>query len=58
MIALALAPGEIQARILRIYGIYNREKLDDVPHLMSEYAGKEETLYATIIKKDGVKPDY
>ena len=58
MIALALAPGEIQARILRIYGIYNREKLDDVPHLMSKYAGKEETLYAAIIKKYGVKPDF
>ena len=58
MIAPALAPGEIQARILRIYGIYNPEKLDDVPQLMSKYAGKEETLYAAIIKKYGVKPDF
>ena len=42
---------ELRERITQIYKHKNAEKLADVPKLMSKYRGKEEALYAAMLKK-------
>ena len=42
---------KLRERITQIYKHKNAEKLADVPKLMSKYRGKEDALYAAMLKK-------
>jgi density-regulated protein DRP1 len=51
------APWTIEQRLLAFYEKYEPGKLDNVPGLLVKYSGKEENLFAALVKKYGPEPE-
>jgi density-regulated protein DRP1 len=50
-------PWTIQQRLTAFYEKYEPGKVDNVPSLLEKYAGKEDSLFAALVKKYGPEPD-
>lgn len=50
-------PWTVEERLTAFYEKYVPEKVDNVPSLLEKYAGKEEKLFAALVKKYGPEPE-
>lgn len=51
------APWTLEERLTHFYRKYQPEKVDEVGTLLSKYSGKEDKLFAALVKKYGPEPD-
>ncbi len=50
-------PWTTEERLTKFYEEYVPEKVSDVPSLLEKYAGKEDKLFAALVKKYGPEPE-
>eukprot|EP00927_Polykrikos_kofoidii_P054146 TRINITY_DN4861_c0_g1_i2.p1 TRINITY_DN4861_c0_g1~~TRINITY_DN4861_c0_g1_i2.p1 ORF type:complete len:801 (-),score=198.05 TRINITY_DN4861_c0_g1_i2:149-2551(-) len=51
-------PIDYNGLIVRVYELYNPEKLSEVPSMISKFPGGEEALFQRVCEKYGVNPDH
>jgi len=50
------SPTDAKSRLIRFFEKYNKEKLGSVDQILTQYAGKENDLFAALVKKYGPEP--